>query len=159
MGDEVQAIKAGLLEVADLVVVTKGDRPGASRAAAQLRAMLTVGAKVDREAGARPRPKRPEVLLASGLTGAGVAEVLAALDRRAAKRGDDRAGDDPSPAALARADAQVGGLLAERVAGRLRQPAHAAARAALLRRVATHDLDPYSAADELLALLAERRPG
>ena len=40
MGDEVQAIKAGLLEVADLVVVNKGDRPGAQRTAAQLRAML-----------------------------------------------------------------------------------------------------------------------
>ena len=47
MGDEVQAIKAGLLEVADIVVVNKGDRPGAQRTAAQLRAMLvpTVGAQ------------------------------------------------------------------------------------------------------------------
>ena len=45
MGDEVQAIKAGLLEVADLVVVNKGDKPGALRTASQLRAMLvpTVG--------------------------------------------------------------------------------------------------------------------
>ncbi|HJW21839.1 MAG TPA: methylmalonyl Co-A mutase-associated GTPase MeaB, partial [Candidatus Limnocylindrales bacterium] len=41
MGDEIQAIKAGLLEVADIVVVNKGDRPGALRTAAQLRAMLT----------------------------------------------------------------------------------------------------------------------
>src|SRR5580765_4459533 len=40
MGDEVQAIKAGLLEVADLVVVNKGDKPGAQRTASQLRAML-----------------------------------------------------------------------------------------------------------------------
>src|SRR2546428_8225859 len=44
MGDEIQAIKAGLLEVADLVVVNKGDRPGAQRTAAQLRAMLVAGA-------------------------------------------------------------------------------------------------------------------
>ena len=40
MGDEVQAIKAGLLEVADIVVVNKADSPGAQRTAAQLRAML-----------------------------------------------------------------------------------------------------------------------
>ena len=40
MGDEIQAIKAGLLEVADIVVVNKGDRPGAQRTASQLRAML-----------------------------------------------------------------------------------------------------------------------
>src|SRR4051794_27068912 len=87
MGDEVQAIKAGLLEVADIVVVNKADRPGADRAAAQLRAMLTVGAQHDRAAAAagRPTPKRPEVMLASALTGAGVPELLAALDRRAAK--------------------------------------------------------------------------
>ena len=44
MGDEVQAIKAGLLEVADLVVVNKGDKPGAQRTAAQLRAMLVATA-------------------------------------------------------------------------------------------------------------------
>src|SRR3989442_440976 len=44
MGDEVQAIKAGLLEVADLVVVNKGDKPGAQRTASQLRAMLVAGA-------------------------------------------------------------------------------------------------------------------
>ena len=88
MGDEVQAIKAGLLEVADIVVVNKGDRPGAQRAAAQLRAMLTVGAQHDRaaaEAG-RPRPKRPDVLLAAAATGDGVPALLAALDRRDAMR-------------------------------------------------------------------------
>src|SRR5919197_3251294 len=46
MGDEVQAIKAGLLEVADIVVVNKGDRPGAQRTAAQLRAMLVAAPRV-----------------------------------------------------------------------------------------------------------------
>ena len=62
MGDEVQAIKAGLLEVADLVVVNKGDRPGAQRTAAQLRAMLVAdrrrrGRRVD-AAAARARSGR-----------------------------------------------------------------------------------------------------
>ena len=84
MGDEVQAIKAGLLEVADIVVVNKSDRPGADRAAAQLRAMLTVGAQHDRAAVAagRPRPKRPDVMLASAITHAGVPELLAARSTR-----------------------------------------------------------------------------
>src|SRR6266576_4025931 len=80
MGDEVQAIKAGLLEVADLVVVNKGDKPGAQRTAAQLRAMLVASAP--RGAGDdRPRPKRPEVLITTAPTGDGVPELLAALDR------------------------------------------------------------------------------
>ena len=154
MGDEVQAIKAGLLEVADMVVVNKSDRPGADRAASQLRAMLTVGAQHDRAMGDRPRPKRPEVLLASALTGAGVPELLAALDRREAER-RAAASEAADAAALKRAEAQISGLLAERVADRLRAPGRAAQREATLRAVAAHEIDPYSAADQLLALLAE----
>jgi LAO/AO transport system kinase len=152
MGDEVQAIKAGLLEVADLVVVSKADRPGADRAAAQLRAMLTVGARTDREAGDRPRPKRPQVLLTSGATGAGVAELLAALDRRHAARlhvTDAGAGS----AALRRAEAQLSGILAERIADALRAPARAAERERVLAALAAHEVDPYAAADRLLALI------
>ena len=67
MGDEVQAIKAGLLEVADLVVVNKGDKPGAQRTAAQLRAMLAPSVGRGDEPAARSpsvrrcssRPPRP----------------------------------------------------------------------------------------------------
>ena len=84
MGDEVQAIKAGLLEVADLVVVNKGDRPGALRTASQLRAMLVAGASPKVGAGEgneRPRPKRPDVLVTTASTGEGVDELLVALDR------------------------------------------------------------------------------
>ena len=79
MGDEVQAIKAGLLEVADLVVVNKGDKPGAQRTAAQLRAMLVASAP--RGAGDdRPRPKRPEVLITTAATGVRVRQLHAGFD-------------------------------------------------------------------------------
>jgi LAO/AO transport system kinase len=154
MGDEVQAIKAGLLEVADIVVVNKSDRPGADRAAAQLRAMLTVGAQHDRAAVAagRPRPKRPDVMLASALTGAGVPELLAALDRRHAARSAD---SDAADAALKRAQAQLSGILAQRLAERLRSTTLAERRDATLRAVAAHEMDPYSAADELLDLIRD----
>jgi LAO/AO transport system kinase len=40
LGDDIQAMKAGLLEIADILVVNKSDRPGADRAAAELRAAL-----------------------------------------------------------------------------------------------------------------------
>jgi LAO/AO transport system kinase len=83
MGDEVQAIKAGLLEVADLVVVNKGDKPGAQRTAAQLRAMLVAtSAAGGSTTGDRPRPKRPDVLVTTAATGDGVPELLAAPGRR-----------------------------------------------------------------------------
>jgi GTPase len=158
MGDEVQAIKAGLLEVADLVVVNKGDRAGAQRAAAQLRAMLTVGAQHDRAAGDRPRPKRPEVLLATALTGEGVPELLAALDRRhAALVASGGADGATSTARLARARAQLSGVLGDRLRERLDDGLHRAETEKVLTAIATHELDPYSAADLLLDALGVRR--
>jgi LAO/AO transport system kinase len=152
MGDEVQAIKAGLLEVADLVVVNKGDKFGAQRTAAQLRAMLVASAPRDTDpARSRPRPKRPEVLITTAATGAGVPELLAALDRH---RAAGRAGES-SAARLARAEAQVWAIVTERLRERLHDPLHAAATAALLAEVAEHRLDPYAAADRLLSEVAE----
>ncbi len=150
MGDEIQAMKAGLLEVADVVVVNKADRPGADRAAMQLRSMLTLG---DELAGAsdRPRPKRPEVLLASGLTADGVPELLATLDRVHEARTDD---DGPHAARLARARAQVEGILADRTREALWSAHRRTETDALMERVATHELDPYAAADLLLEQLS-----
>jgi LAO/AO transport system kinase len=152
MGDEVQAIKAGLLEVADLVVVNKGDKPGAQRTAAQLRAMLVAGGgpAAGAEGGSkRPRPKRPEVLITTASTGEGVPELLAALDRH---RAAVSAG--PTAAArLARADALVWAIVADRLRGRLHEPGLAASTDQTLSHVAEHRLDPYAAADELLGKL------
>jgi LAO/AO transport system kinase len=162
MGDEVQAIKAGLLEVADIVAVNKGDRPGADRAAASLRAMLSVGAHQDRLMGERPRPKRPDVMLVSALTGTGVPELLAALDRRHHARLDaERGVDGRGPAdraRLARAEAQLSGILAERLRERLRDGTRAETTQATLRAIASHELDPYTAADQLLESLGTRPP-
>ena len=148
MGDEVQAIKAGLLEVADLVVVNKGDKPGAQRTAAQLRAMLvpTVG----RVATDRPQPKRPEVLITTAATGEGVPELLAALDRH---RTSDRDAAGADRARLVRAEAQVWAILGERLRAALVAPERRTATEQLLGEVAAHRLDPYAAADRLLAEL------
>jgi LAO/AO transport system kinase len=164
MGDEVQAIKAGLLEVADLVVVNKGDRPGAQRTAAQLRAMLVAaapkllsgdGTRPDGAEGrpARPRPKRPEVLITTATTGDGVPELLAALDRH---RATGAAGASSS-ARLARAEAHVWAIVTDRLRDRLHDPAQAATATDVLESVARHETDPYEAADRLLGLLGTGR--
>jgi LAO/AO transport system kinase len=138
MGDEVQAIKAGLLEVADIVVVTKGDRPEAGRTAARLRAMLGIG---------RGKDAGPEVLLTSAATGAGVTELLAALDRRGA------AGATDGAARLVRARAQLEGIVAERLRSRILSAIRSAETEALLRGIAAHEIDPYEAADRVIAAL------
>lgn len=151
MGDEIQAIKAGLLEVADLVVVNKGDKPGAQRTAAQLRAMLVATAPRDAAGpSARPRPKHPDVLITTASTGEGVPELLAALDRHRAEGRDEGSG---SAARLARAENQVWSILADRLRAALHDPDHRAATDAALADVAEHRLDPYAAADRLSVLL------
>ena len=159
MGDEIQAIKAGLLEVADIVVVNKGDRPGAQRTASQLRAMLVaVGRAGVRSTGRarpapnapeRPRPKEPEVLVTTATTGAGIPELLDSLDRHRAR---GREASD-TPARFARAEAQVWAILADRLRADLHEPATRDETDAMIRQVATHELDPFSAADRLLSSL------
>ncbi len=133
MGDEVQAIKAGLLEVADLLVVNKGDRPGADLAARHLRAMLST-------AGGRVTRKPPPILLTTATTGDGVAAVADAIDaHRSAAR-------SPEQAAV-RARNQVRRALGELAVGR------ASARTAwdaTLQSVADRELDPITAAEQLL---------
>jgi LAO/AO transport system kinase len=167
MGDEVQAIKAGLLEVADIVIVNKGDRPGAQRTASQLRAMLVaVGrAGVRSTGGARPgpsrtasderrRPKEPDVLVTTATTGAGIAELLDALDRHRARGREASDGEGR----LARAEAQVWAVLADRIRANLHEPRSRAATEATMLEVAAHRLDPFAAADRLLARV-EDEPG
>ena len=160
MGDEVQAIKAGLLEVADIVVVNKGDRPGAQRTAAELRAMLKAVASprlsgAVAEGGAdpgleRPHPKRPEVLVTTAMSGEGVPELLVAIARHREGLGSAEGG---IPVRRARAAALVWALLGDRVRRRLEHPDLAASTAATLEAVVRHELDPYAAADRLLEML------
>ena len=152
MGDEVQAIKAGLLEVADLVVVNKGDKPGAQRTAAQLRAMLVADAwRAAMTPADRPRPKRPEVLITTAATGEGVPELLAALDRHRAagregltRRGPPGPRRGPGLGDPRRPPAPTGS--ADRRSRR--------STASLVDDVAEHRLDPYAAADRLLDAIA-----
>ena len=73
LGDDVQAIKAGILEIADILVVNKADLPLAKRTAEQLRAMLTL--RTDR----RDAP----VIETVATSGAGVDALAAAIDARA----------------------------------------------------------------------------
>jgi LAO/AO transport system kinase len=133
MGDEVQAIKAGLLEIADVIVVNKGDRPGADRAARQLRAMLST-------AGGRVARKPPPVLVTTATTGDGVEALGKAID---AHRSDARSPDQ----ARDRARNQVRRALSEAA---WRSAEGRPDWEATLQSVADRELDPISAAERLL---------
>jgi LAO/AO transport system kinase len=140
MGDGIQAAKAGILEVGDLYVVNKADREGADRTRRELRTMLSMA---DRREGAW----RPPVLKTVASTGEGIDEVLGEVDKHAAwlaesgelgRRRTARARREVEAIALATLRAQWG------------DAAGGADLGALASRVAAGEVDPYTAADELL---------
>ncbi len=103
LGDDVQAIKAGTLEIADVLAISKGDLPLAEQTAREMREMLGL-----RRSGAAGE-WQPRVQVVSALTAHGLEELLAALDAHRSACGVGRRRAAPAPAA---------------------PPAHASARAA-----------------------------
>jgi GTPase len=74
LGDDVQAIKAGTLEIADVLAVSKGDLPLAAQTASEMREMLTLRRRVADGEWA------PRVVVVSALARTGIDELLEALD-------------------------------------------------------------------------------
>ena len=73
-GDEVQALKAGIMEIADVFVVNKADRDGADRAVASVEANLSLQTFA-------PGEWRPPIVKTEATTGRGVTELLDAINR------------------------------------------------------------------------------
>ncbi len=156
MGDDIQALKAGILEIADLLVVNKADLPGAENAVRVLRAALDLAGNVG---GAEARWQVP-ILQAVATTGQGVQILVEALLRHREylqasglwrERGQQRAA-----AAL---EARLRDRLAERwhaaqPDGRYRE---------ILARIVRRELSPAAAVQEMLEdepapVAAERHP-
>ena len=88
LGDSVQTIKAGLLEIADVFVVNMADRPGAHQTVSDLKVMLTLGGSEERR-----RRWKPPVLETIATTGEGIAELWDACQRhQVVLEGDERMG-------------------------------------------------------------------
>ena len=122
-----------MLEVADLLVVNKGDRPGADLAARHLRAMLST-------AGGRVSRKPPPIMITTATSGEGVAALVEAVD---AHRAEARSAE----ALRQRARNQVRRAIAELAVRRAgRDPSWEAT----LQSVADRELDPFTAAERLL---------
>lgn len=79
LGDDVQAIKAGILEIADVLVVNKGDRPGADLTVRELRQMLMLGHAADATRPGQVPGWVPRVVRCSAASGAGVDDVVSAI--------------------------------------------------------------------------------
>jgi LAO/AO transport system kinase len=140
LGDEVQALKAGIMEIADVFVVNKADREGVERVVAEIESMLSLSPH-DAE--------RPPILRTVATEDKGIAELLTACEDF-------------------RTRANASGLLARKQRAHLRQQFEETLRARLLSevrsrgltdeqteavvdRLAAHAVDPFTAADEVLA--------
>ena len=145
-GDAVQANKAGLMEIADVFVVNKADRPGAEQTVHDIESMLDLS---DRGAW------RPPVVPTVSTTGEGARELWATVARH-------RSHLEATGGLVTRRQTRLRDELALVVQQRLRARAErlldAAGRHRLERAVLAGELDPWSAADEVLAPLDLRHP-
>jgi LAO/AO transport system kinase len=142
LGDDIQAIKAGLLEVADVLVVNKADRDGADRAARDLERMLALRATGD----ASVEVVRT-VATRGGADGSGVAALAAAID---AHRARAWTGPGADARAAARAAAQLGELVRARLADRAARALAARGDLAELgAAVAARRTDPWTLAEQI----------
>jgi LAO/AO transport system kinase len=142
LGDEIQAIKAGLLEIADVFVVNKADREGADRTVAELTMMLDFSPD---------KTWRPPVVKTVAPRGAGVEEAVAALESHGAYL---IASGERVPRRVRRVRARLLTLLEERfhrtVEARAPEPN---GLEEAIARVLDRTEDPYAAAARLYARL------
>ncbi len=139
LGDGIQAIKAGILEVADVLVVNKADRPGADETVRDLAFSLSLGP--DRDGW------RPPIVRTSATTGEGTPDLVAAIAKhREWARTSGEAERRETDAARAELQTLLREKLFQGLVGRLgRERIDDAARA-----IARRERDPYSVVDELL---------
>ncbi len=143
LGDDIQAIKAGILEIADILVVNKADLPDAERTMSQLAGMLRLRRRRD--------GWTPEVLATAATTGQGVAALAAAIERHdedLARGGRRSEAGARGRALLAETAAR---LVSERVKG-----LDGAALDPLVEAVHRGELDIRTAAERLLEGLLRR---
>ncbi len=139
MGDDIQAIKAGILEIADLFVVNKADRDGADKLVSELQQMLALSQE--------ERPEIP-ILKTVATTGQGTDGLVQAIraqleqDAMAARRRQRR---------LSRAETRLEEALERTLFERLvERGIGREAWRGIVERLARRELDPYSAAEEII---------
>jgi LAO/AO transport system kinase len=138
-GDDVQALKAGIMEIADIFVVNKADRDGADRLVSSVESNLSLHAYGAGE-------WRPPVIKTVATTGDGVPALMDAVGRfREHGRADEGA------RRRSRAESRLREIMSERLMAHLEQRRLAPGELdAMVNRVASREIDPYTATDKLV---------
>jgi len=139
-GDSVQAMKAGVMEIADVLCVNKADHPQSRALVTEVRRMLEIGHELD------PEGPVPEIVTTRGDTGEGVEELKGAIERHRRSLAEGGGLEERRRASLKElVVAWARGRLEGELRGRLSR-----GDAALMEKVYGRELDPISAAEELL---------
>jgi LAO/AO transport system kinase len=146
LGDEVQSLKAGLFEIADIFCINKADLPGAEGAARYLSEMVQMGAT--------PGGYVPRVVQSSTVEARGIPELWEAVEAHEAYLDSSAT---RAEAERKRATAEIYDLVRERVAGRLEPFLESDPEVlALVERVVARELDPHTAARTVYTELRHR---
>ena len=139
-GDDVQALKAGIMEIADIYVVNKADRDGAERMVTSIESNLALQAFPDGQ-------WRPPIVRTEATTGKGVSELWAAIRAFRAHTASTR-----QTRLAARQEYRLRELLARRFLSHVESKVLGPGEFdALVTRIAARELDPYSAASAIMA--------
>jgi len=138
-GDEVQALKAGIMEIADIFVVNKADREGADRTVASIEMNLSLQTFA-------PGEWRPLTIKTEATTGRGVPELLEAIERFRTHTGTSQ-----GTRRRARAEYRLRELLAQRFVQHVERRVMSEGEFdRLLDRIAAREIDPYTAVDDIM---------
>ena len=139
MGDDVQIMKAGIMEIADVFVVNKSDRDGAEKVAADVKVMLDLIPE---------RSWRPPVSLTSAEFGRGIEDVTGSIDAHRKYLEESEYGKERRMAKIA---AEIEDILRREVFARVERVWDDEREKGVLERVAAREIDPYTTASAILA--------
>jgi len=148
MGDDIQTIKAGIMEIGDVFVINKADREGVLRTEKELEALLSLAMRDDQW--------EPPIVKTVATENKGTGDLAAVIDRYREFQGN---GTATSGRRQAIARWRIMELLRERLlSDTLRPPSATEALTRLAAEVAAKQRDPYSAVEELMKEQSERVP-
>jgi LAO/AO transport system kinase len=137
MGDDVQALKAGVMEIADVFVVNKADRDGADRTEAEIESLLGLQAYAADE-------WRPPIVRTQATSGAGIDGLLDAIERFRERR------ERIDARRRTRAAAELRSIVSHELMKRVESQLEDSAMKGLVDQIAARTMDPYTAAQQVV---------
>lgn len=146
MGDDIQAVKAGIMEIADIFVINKADRDGVERTERELISLLDISERYD-----GPDTWRPPIVRTVAVENKGIAEFSTAVDRFDSFR---KSHSTPLSKRIAAAENRLIELLRERLLERvLNEAVDSLELKRAAESVANLERDPWTIVDDILAVV------